>query len=184
MRREVFLMVPVPSRVLALALLAGLCLSGACSKAGSDAASSQAQAPAAPDHLKALHASDLTKGFRDKGLVCKPPQQERDTQHWICESSTPLVQYLAEFYGKAPGRIAYIRVVVTQSGAPKNEMTYPLLGYVAGLKYEGADPEAARTWVEKNLDAGGMTEIGPAKLKLSGNLSRLVFELKATGSEW
>ena len=134
--------------------------------------------------MKALHASDLTKGFREKGLTCKAPQQERDTQHWICESSTPLVQYLAEFYGKAPGRIEYIRVVVTQSGAPKTEVIYPLLGYVAGLKYEGADPAAARAWIEKNLEAGGLTEIGPAKVKISGNLSRLVFELKAPGSDW
>ena len=174
----------VPFRALALALLAGLILTGACGKPAPDPASSQAQTPAAPDHLKALHASDLTRGFREKGLACKPPQQEHDTQHWICESSTPLVQYLAEFYGKVPGRIEYIRVVVTQSGAPKTEMTFPLLGYVAGLKYEGADPAAARAWIEKNLEAGGQTEIGPAKLKLSGNLSRLVFELKATGSEW
>ena len=176
----------VPSRALALALAAGLILTGACRQAGSsaDAASSQPPAPAAPDHLKALHASDLTKGFREKGLTCKPPQQDRDTQHWVCESQTPLNQNLAEFYGKVPGRIEYIRVVVTQSGAPKTELIFPLLVFVAGLKYEGADPAAARAWIEKNLEAGGMTEIGPAKFKISGNLSRLVFELKAPGSDW
>lgn len=173
-----------PSRALALALAAGLTLTAACGKAGSSAETTASQAPAAPDHLTALHASDLTKGFREKGLTCKPPQQDRDTQHWVCESQTPLVQSLAEFYGKAPGRIEYIRVVVTQSGPPKTEMIVPLLGYVAGLKYEGADPAAARAWVEKNLDAGGLTEIGPAKFKISGNLSRLVFELKAPGSDW
>jgi hypothetical protein len=142
------------------------------------------QVPPAPDHLKNLHASDLTKGFAEQGLTCKAPQKERDTQHWVCESTTPIVQRLAEFYGKAPGRIEYIRVVVTQSGSPKLEMLGPLVGYVASLRYEGADPEAARAWAEKNLAAGGMTAVGPAKLKLSGDLSRLVFEMKAPGSEW
>jgi len=173
-----------PIRPMALALLAGLILTVACGKAGGEADTTTSLAPAAPDHLKALHASDLTTGFRGKGLVCKPPQRERDTEHWLCESSTPLVQYLAEFYGKAPGRIEYIRVVVTQSGAPKTEMILPLLVYVSGLKYEGADPAAARAWIEKNLDEGGLTEIGPAKFKISGNLSRLVFEVKAPGSDW
>jgi hypothetical protein len=179
-------MIRVPSRALILTLLAGLIVTGACrqAKSGADGASSQAQTPPAPDHLKALHASDLVKGFRDKGLTCKAPQQERDAQHWICESQTPLNQNLAEFYGKVPGRIEYIRVVVTQSGAPKAELILPLLGYVAGLKYEGADPAAARAWIEKNLETGGLTEIGPAKFKLSGNLSRLVFEVKAPGSDW
>jgi len=174
----------VPSRAIALALTAGLIFTIACSKAGGGADTAASQAPAAPDHLKALHASDLTKGLREKNLTCKPPQQDRDTQHWVCESQTPLVQYLAEFYGKAPGRIEYIRVVVTQSGAPKTELILPLLGYVSGLKYEGADPAAARAWVERNLEAGGLTEIGPAKFKISGNLSRLVFEVKAPGSDW
>jgi len=179
-------MIRVPSRALFLTLLAGLIITGACrqTESGAGAESSQAQTPPAPDHLKALHASDLVKGFRDKGLACKAPQQERDTQHWICESQTPLNQNLAEFYGKVPGRIEYIRVVVTQSGAPKTELILPLLGYVAGLKYEGADPAAARAWIEKNLETGGLTEIGPAKFKLSGNLSRLVFVLKAPGSDW
>jgi hypothetical protein len=174
----------VPSRALALALAAGLILTGACGKAGSGADTTASQAPSVADHLTTLHASDLTKGLREKSLACKAPQQERDMQHWTCEAATPLVQYLAEFYGKAPGRIEYIRIVVTQSGAPKTEMILPLVDYVAGLKYEGADPATARAWVEKHLEGGGFTDIGPAKLKISGNLSRLVFEVKAAGSEW
>jgi hypothetical protein len=174
----------IPSRAMALALAASLMFAGACSTSGGAAETTASQAPAAPDHLKPLHASDLTTGLREKSLACKAPQQERDMQHWVCESATPLVQYLAEFYGKAPGRIEYIRVVVTQAGAPKTELILPLVGYVAGLKYDGSDPAAARAWIDKNLDAGGTTAIGPAKFKISGTLSRLVFEVKAAGSEW
>lgn len=104
-------------RRLSASLLSCLCFTLACGPADSGVDPATTQTPAAPDHLKRLHASDLTKGFGEKGLACKAPKQERDMQHWVCESATPLVQYLEEF-------------------------------------------------------------------KISGNLSRLVFEVKAPGSEW
>ncbi|MEW5982790.1 MAG: hypothetical protein AB1806_10525 [Acidobacteriota bacterium] len=135
-------------------------------------------------HLAGLHASDLTTAARERGLVCQPPARERDQTHWICEARTPLTSYLFEFYGKVPGRLEYIRLVISQSGPPKLEHTGPWLGYLASLRYEGADAEAARTWIEAHLDGGGQTTIGTAKLKLSGDMSRLVTEIKAPGSEW
>jgi len=170
-------------RVLSVAVLA--IVVAACGS-GKDAASSAANTatPAAPDHLVGLHASDLTKGFRERGLACKAPVLEKDTQHWVCESSTPLVQYRAEFYAKTPGRVEYIRVVVTQSGTAKLEVAAPLLAFVANQRYEGADPAKARAWVEQAVASPGQTVFGLAKFKVSGDLSRLVFEIKAAGSEW
>jgi hypothetical protein len=151
---------------------------------GKDAASSAPAVPAAPDHLAGLHASDLTKGFRERGLTCKDAVLEKDTWHYVCESSTPLVQYRGEFYAKVPGRVEYIRVLVAQSGAAKVELAAPLLAFLANQPYEGADPDKARAWVEQAISAPGQTQIGLAKLKVSGDLTRLVCELKAAGSEW
>jgi hypothetical protein len=170
-------------RVLSAALLA--MVMAACGS-GKDTASSGVSpaAPPAPDHLVGLHASDLTKGFRERGLACKEPVLERDTWHWVCESSTPLVQYRAEFYAKTPGRVEYIRTVVTQAGTAKLEVAAPLLAFVANQRYEGADPEKARIWVEQAVASPGQTVFGLAKFKVSGDLSRLVFEIKAAGSEW
>jgi hypothetical protein len=152
--------------------------------AGKDAGSPAPETPAAPDHLVGLHASDLTKGFRERGLACKDPVLEKDTWHYVCESSTPLVQYRGEFYAKVPGRVEYIRVLVAQSGAAKIEVAAPLLAFVANQRYQGADPAKAREWVEKAVAAPGQTSFGLAKFKVSGDLSRLVFEVKAAGSEW
>jgi hypothetical protein len=140
--------------------------------------------PGPPDHLVGLHASDLTKGFRERGLTCKDAVLERDTWHYVCESSTPLVQYRGEFYAKVPGRVEYIRVLIAQSGAAKVDLAAPLLSFLANQRYEGADPDRARAWVEKAIEAPGQTEFGIAKFKVSGDLTRLVFEVKAAGSEW
>jgi hypothetical protein len=151
---------------------------------GNNAGSSASATPAAPGHLVGLHASDLTKGFRERGLVCKDAVLEKDTWHYVCESSTPLVQYRGEFYAKVPGRVEYIRVLVAQSGSAKLEVAAPLLAFLANQRYQGADPAKAREWVEKAVSAPGQTQFGLAKFKVSGDLSRLVFEVKAAGSEW
>jgi hypothetical protein len=170
-------------RVLSVSALAVVL--AACGR-GKEAASSAADgaAPPAPSHLIGLHASDLTKGFRERGLACKEPVLERDVRHWVCESSTPLVQYRGEFYAKEPGRVEYIRVVVTQTGTAKLELAAPLLAFVANQRYEGADPAKARAWVEQAVASPGQTVFGLAKFKVSGDLSRLVFEIKAAGSDW
>jgi len=149
-----------------------------------DAASSPPAGAAAPDHLVGLHASDITKGFRERGLTCKNAVLEKDTWHYVCESSTPLVQYRGEFYAKVPGRVEYIRVLVAQSGTAKVELAAPLLAFLANLRYQDADPDAARAWVEKAISTPGQTEFGIAKFKVSGDLTRLVLEVKASGSEW
>jgi len=151
---------------------------------GKDAEPPAASEPAAPDHLVGLHASDLTKGFRERGLVCKDAVLEKDFWHYVCESSTPLVQYRGEFYAKVPGRVEYIRVLIAQAGAAKVEVAAPLLAFLANQRYEGADPDKARAWVENAITAPGQTEFGIAKFKVSGDLTRLVFEVKAAGSEW
>ena len=140
--------------------------------------------PPVPDHLVGLHASDLTKGFRERGLTCKDAVLEKDTWHYVCESSTPLVQYRGEFYAKVPGRVEYIRVLIAQAGAAKVEVAAPLLAFLANQRYEGADPDKARAWVENAITTPGQTEFGIAKFKVSGDLTRLVFEVKAAGSEW
>jgi hypothetical protein len=168
----------------ALCAVACLALVTVACRGGKDAESAAPSTPSAPDHLVGLHASDLTKGFRERGLTCKDAVLEKDTWHYVCESSTPLVQYRGEFYAKVPGRIEYIRVLVAQSGSAKVEVAAPLLAFLANQPYEGANPDKARAWVENAIEAPGQTEFGIAKFKVSGDLTRLVFEVKAAGSEW
>jgi hypothetical protein len=167
-------------------LCAAACLTVMTAACGGDkhAASTASTTAAAPDHLVGLHASDLTKGFRERGLACKDAVLEKDFWHYVCESSTPLVQYRGEFYAKVPGRVEYIRVLVAQSGTAKLEVAAPLLAFLANQRFEGADPDKARAWVERAVSAPGQTEFGIAKFKISGDLTRLIFEVKAAGSEW
>ncbi len=151
------------------------------SKPASDAAQS---APAEPAFLAGIHATDISKVMRVRGLACGEPVEEQGFKRWSCEVRTPLLTYSVEYYGKAPGRLEYIRTVVSQSGAPKVDLITPVVFDIAGLRITGVDRTAAKTWVDQHIQIGGQTRLGPAKFKISGDLARLVFEVKAPGSEW
>lgn len=150
-------------------------------KPASDAAPA---APAEPTFLAGIHATDVSKVMRVRGLVCVDAVEEQGFKHWACEVRTPLLTYSVDYYGKAPGRLEYIRTVVSQSGAPKVDLITPVVFDIAGLRITDVDRTAAKTWVDQHIQIGGQTRIGPAKFKISGDLTRLVFEVKAPGSEW
>jgi len=164
-----------------VALAAAGCGGGS---APAPAADQHSGTPAPAKFLAGLHAADLAKAIREKGLACKEPVTERDGMHWVCEAQTPLIGYFAEYWGRVPGRIEYIKVVISQPNGPKPERATALLNIFANLRYQGAEPDKARDWIAANLDKGGQQMFGPARYKLSGDLSRLVLEIKAPGSDW
>jgi len=145
----------------------------------------QASAPTVETRwLRGLWADDIKDALRPLGLTCKGPVMENRTNVWTCESGTPLVTYKVRIFGVAPGKIDYINAVVTQSGAAKDALPLRLFGALGGLRFEGADAEKARAWMEATMTAGGATAIGPARYKLSGEAGRRVLDLKSADSEW
>ena len=126
--------------------------------------------------LRGLWANDIQKALPQKDVTCQGPKKEGQTNAWGCEWGTVLVHYKVLFYGSAPGKIEYINASVTQSDQPKDVRVLPLFTALAGLHFNGADPAQAREWVEKTVAGGGQTVFGPAKFKLSGELTRRVLE--------
>lgn len=175
---------------LALFLLLAL---GGCSSSKEPSASKQPaagaaaqSAPAATEDrwLRGLWADDVRKALGAVNMNCTGPTTENRQSVWSCESGTPLVAYKARFYGTAPGKIEYITCTVTQSDRPKDDLPLRVFLALAGLHFEGAQPQEARAWVRKNIGAGGTTAFGPAKFKLAGDARRRQLDIKASGSEW
>ena len=134
--------------------------------------------------LRGLWADDIRKACATVEMPCKGPVMENRESAWSCESATPLVAYKALFYGSAPGKIEYLIVTVTQADRPRDELPLRVFLALAGLHFEGADPQKARAWVRANIGTGGAIEFGPAKFKLAGDGRRRQLEIKASGSDW
>jgi uncharacterized protein YceK len=176
-----------------LSLAAAICLAGCGSPSSTTTAGEgkgavdnvAAKAPAMETRwLRGLWASDIRKALPAQNLTCQGPKQEGQTTAWSCEWGTPLVHYKVLYYGSAPGKIEYLNATVTQSNQPKDSLALPLFASLAGLHFDGGNPVQAREWVQKTTPAGGQTVFGPAKFKLSGDVTRRVLEIKASGSEW
>lgn len=134
--------------------------------------------------LRGLWANDIRKALGAVNLRCTGPVMENRQSVWSCESGTPLVSYKALFYGSAPGKIEYITATVTQSDRPKDDVPLRVFVALAGLHFEGAEPQKARAWVRDTMAAGGATSFGPARFKLLGDERRRRLDIKAAGSEW
>jgi hypothetical protein len=156
-------------------------------KAAAAAGDSSAGAAAAVTEnrwLRGLWANDIRKALGAVNVACTGPVMENRQSVWSCGSGTPLVANKVLFYGSAPGKIEYITATVTQSDRPKDDLALRVFVALAGLHFEGAEPQKARAWVRKTIAAGGSTSFGPARFKLLGDERRRQLDIKAAGSEW
>ncbi len=134
--------------------------------------------------LRGISATEVKSAAQARGLACEGPRLEGGTNVWTCAAATPLVGYRVRFYGSAPLKLEYITATITQAGTAKAEMVGPLFAALAGLHYDGGDAAQARAWVLKAIAAPGEASFGPGKFRVSGDLSKMTLDIKASGSDW
>jgi hypothetical protein len=173
-------------RVRTISVLIILCVQVACARG--PAKDSSAPAASKPRFetrwLRGISATEVKNAAQARGLVCRGPKFEGGTNVWTCAVETPLVGYRVQFYGSAPLKLEYITATITQAGTAKAELVSPLFVAMAGLHYDGGDAAQARAWVLKAIAAPGETIFGPGKFRVSGDLSKMTLDIKASGSDW
>jgi hypothetical protein len=134
--------------------------------------------------LRGISATEVKTAAQSRGLVCQGPKLEGGTSVWTCASETPLVRYRVQCYGSAPLKLEYITATITQVGTAKADFVTPLFVALAGLHYDGGDAAQARSWVLQAIGAPGETSFGPGKFRVSGDLSKITLDIKASGADW
>jgi hypothetical protein len=134
--------------------------------------------------LRGISATEVKSAAQARGLVCQGPALQGGTSVWTCASETPLVRYRVQCYGSAPLKLEYITATITQVGTAKADLVAPLFVALGGLHYDGGDAAQARSWVLKAIEAPGETTFGPGKFRVSGDLSRITLDIKASGADW
>ncbi len=156
---------------------------------GCGGAKPESQAPASKPKfetrwLRGISATEVKTIAQARGLACTGPALEGGISAWTCEANTPLVGYRVKWYGSAPLKLEYITATITQSGAGKTEIVAPLFVALAGLHYDGGDAAQARSWALKAIETPGEATFGPGKFKISGDLTKMTLDMKASGADW
>jgi hypothetical protein len=96
--------------------------------------------------------------------------------------SVNLIQVLIS--GREPSIVDFIEISVLENDNPENKTAHEVLGLIATMPYQGADPAEAKAWVESTIPAvtgkpGGTQEtlFGDVKYVLRGSVTTLSLEM-------
>ncbi len=119
-------------------------------------------------------------------------REGRGTSAWslTCNGVTASVVLEVVALGDDPTKVAYVQATSTQTTTASDRIAAAVLGFIATLPYDGAQPQQARSWVESNISAtapatgkaGATTVIGAARISITKrNASEHVLEMSGLG---
>lgn len=121
--------------------------------------------------IPGITAADITLNLEKKGFECELWIGQVNPE-WMCTLRLPgdVGEARVLVHGYSPTRILFIDATVMAWLVPIVDAATPILGYIATLPYEGAEPEKARAWVEQAIAAGGehTTVINGVRFRVHG----------------
>ena len=102
--------------------------------------------------IPGLMAADIKVNLQNRDFTCTTAEKGELYYSWACTNETVYYYLRVDYYGRTLGTIDYINVSALQfTSEPMDELVAPFLGFMATMPYDGAEPDAARTWVEQTL---------------------------------
>lgn len=127
----------------------------------------------APALIPGLAPVDVYLNLESKGFTTSK-NFGAEQSDFICASETAELSLSATIYmpARAPSTVSVVTASATYLGsgaAQTTERVGEFLGYIATLPYDGAQPEAARRWVEQNNGRKAERVFGPVRYELFAN---------------
>jgi hypothetical protein len=92
-------------------------------------------------------------------------------QMWRCKRTEKDANYEVDIAGRTYSEITGVTGSATSTGTgDMNRSAAEFLGDLATLPYQGANPAAAKTWVETNVSTDSSTVIGGVRFELRGKV--------------
>lgn len=110
-----------------------------------------AEVPNASANIPGLSPVDVTRNLEDRQFDCGDFNKVNDYYNWTCTYTTDQFTAQVDFTGLTVDTVDWISATVAQLSEVSDEVAAPILGFVATMPYEGAEPETARAWVETTL---------------------------------
>ncbi len=105
--------------------------------------------------------------LQQRGLTCTGPASLADGISYTCTGTNGAgtIEWRVDMIGSSPTVIRSVDATVLWYGSGDGDAAFDdFLGYIATLPYDGAQPEAARTWASANTT--GTTSFGGAEYQL------------------
>lgn len=104
--------------------------------------------------LPGLSPVNLTVGLEKQNFTCTAVKKQLAYYVRTCLKGLPSESlFQVVIYGREPFIVDFIETSVKQNKNPDNKVAADLLGFMASYPYEGATPQAAKTWIENTIPA-------------------------------
>jgi len=108
------------------------------------------------DNLPGLTPVDVKLSLINQlGFECGHVDHGKMYYVWVCQKSATTASYdvllYVEIYGKTLSTVNFIDSSVLQNNVPDDELAASILGFIATMPYDNADPSAARQWVHDQI---------------------------------
>jgi hypothetical protein len=104
-----------------------------------------------PAGLPGLMPADITVNLQQKGFECTNADSIDNSFVWACSRQAADVLLRVEIYSNSLLAVDTLDASAIFFGNPDDDLASEFLGFLATLPYDGAQPDAARQWVESNL---------------------------------
>jgi cytoskeletal protein RodZ len=101
--------------------------------------------------LPGLQPADVKVNLQNRQFTCTSAEKGQLYYTWVCKRETSQIQLNVQFYARTLLTVDYISAVVLQFGEADDGVAASFLGFMATMPYTGAEPDNARSWVEKTL---------------------------------
>lgn len=119
--------------------------------------------------IPGLSAVDVYGVLEPKGFQLEHLPKIESGEAWNCVSEYEGCELRGDTFGDGTDRIRSVRATVRHKNAGDPVPTAKeFLGFIATLKYDGAQPAQARKWVEEHVAEKASTVIGGVKFETYG----------------
>lgn len=131
--------------------------------------------PVTRGNLPGLQPADVKVNLEERQFKCGSVTQGQTLYTWTCKLETAAEQFTVQIYARTLLTVDYLNVTTVKLvAAPDDSLTaQSLLGFMATMPFDGAQPAAARTWVETTLPT--IKQNGDVRTATFGNVPYRLF---------
>jgi len=135
----------------------------------------------APSNIPGLTPQDIYLNLENRGFKCSEPELmgPEDEVRWTCERQDAQGEYSVVINSKDANSVRFVEAkVISHEPARADALAQDFLGYVARVPYEGAQPEEAKGWVERNVSSKASAEFGGVSYTLGAKAGSRFLEIE------